>query len=132
MVKSKETIREVGEILTQVKEDKNYSDLVSNLKTLLSSSTPYGQVADSLFSLASIVGKYLGKVKDKPLLTWVQSFTDINGDLDFLGKAVRENENENAALAMTLIIRDKEREQKVLDSQPQEVRDNLSLDSNEQ
>ena len=131
VIKSKESVREVGEILTQAKEDKNYSDLVSNLKTLLTSSTPFGQVADSLFSLASIVGKYLGKVKDKPLLTWVQSFTDINGDLDFLGKAVKEKENDNAAFALTLIVRDKDREQKALSNQSGDIKESLSLDNHE-
>ncbi len=129
VVKSKEKLREVGDILTKVKGDKDYSDLVSGLKAILSGSTPFGQVADSLFNLASIVGKYLGNVKDKPLLTWVQSFTDINGDLDFLGKAVKEKENENAALGMTLIVRDKAREDKALENQPEEIKENIRLDT---
>ncbi|MFH6942753.1 hypothetical protein [Flavobacterium sp. FlaQc-50] len=128
VVKSKENLREVGGILAKVKEDKDYSNLVSGLKVILSGSTPFGQVADSLFNLASIVGKYLGNVKDKPLLTWVQSFTDINGDLDSLGKAVKEKENDNAALAMTLIVRDKSREKKILQNQPEEIKENLKLD----
>ncbi|HMG16302.1 MAG TPA: hypothetical protein VK590_12680 [Saprospiraceae bacterium] len=109
IVKSKESLREVGEILKQVKGDKDYSDLITNIKSLIISTTPVGQIADTLFNLSSIVGKYLGKVKDKPLLTWVQSYTDINGDLDTLGKIVKERENDKAALTMTFIIRDKER-----------------------
>lgn len=128
VVKSNEKLREVGQVLAKVKGDKDYSDLVTGLKGLLAATNPVGQVADSLFNLASIVGKYLGNVKDKPLLTWVQSFTDINGDLDFLGKVVKEKENDDAALAMTLIVRDKARETKALETQPEDVKENLKLD----
>jgi len=129
VVKSKEKLREVGQIMTQVKGDKDYTDLVSGLSSLLANSNPLGQIADSLFNLASIFGKYLGKVNDKPFLTWVQSFTDINGDLDFIGKAVKEKENERAALAMTLIVRDKAREIKALAGQSEAVKEDLSLDT---
>ena len=79
-------------------------------------------------NLASIVGKYLGNVKDKPLLTWVQSFTDINGDLDVLGKIVKQKENKNVALTMTLVVRDKARESKILEKASEEVKGELSLD----
>ncbi|HEX6226673.1 MAG TPA: hypothetical protein VFZ52_19775 [Chryseolinea sp.] len=128
VVKSKEKLREAGEILSKVKGDKDYANLVSGLTQILASATPVGQVADTLFNLASIVGKYLGNVKDKPLLTWVQSFTDINGDLDVLGKIVKQKENKNVALTMTLVVRDKARESRILEKASEEVKGELSLD----
>jgi hypothetical protein len=131
VIKSKEKVREVGDVMRSVKEDKDYSSIVANLKALITSATSFGQITDSVFSLASIVGKYLGKVQDKPLFTWVQSYTDINGDLDFLGKMSKDKENENAALVLTLIVRDKEREQKVLTSKPEEIQQHLELDIHE-
>jgi hypothetical protein len=46
-------------------------------------------------------------VEDKPLLTWVQSFTDLNGDFDVLGKTAKSAENKFASMKLSITIRDK-------------------------
>lgn len=130
VIKSKEGLRDVGNVLRKVKDDQDYTDLVTNIRAMLTNATAFGQVTDSLFTLASIVGKYLGDVKDKPLMTWVQSFTDLNGDQDTLGKKVVAKENNDVAMAMTMIVRDKNREKEALKSQPQDVIDELNLPFN--
>lgn len=126
VIKSKEALRNTGEVLASVKTDSDYTDLVSSIKTIIAAGNAVGQISDSLLSLASVVGKHLGNVKDKPLMTWIQSFTDLNGDHDTLGKTVIEKENNNVAMAMTLIVRDKTREEKALNEQPKSITDEIS------
>jgi hypothetical protein len=114
ILKSKEDLRDVGKILSEIKGDAQYKDLVQQAAGMIGAATPVGAIADTLFTVATILGKYLGKVKDNPWLTWVQSFTDLNGDLDNLGITLRGRENENAAMSLSLIIRDKGREEEAL------------------
>ena len=52
VIKSREELREVGKVLTQVKADKNYTDLVGSIKVLVAAATPVTQIADLVFSLA--------------------------------------------------------------------------------
>lgn len=129
VIKSKEALRNAGDILSKVKNDTEYTDLVDNIKSILTKGTAFGQVTDTLFTMASIVGKYLGNVKDRPLLTWMQSFTDINGDLNTLGKTTREKRNDDALMGMTLIVRDKNREKEAFDKLPEDVRSELAPDA---
>jgi hypothetical protein len=110
IVKSKQQLRDVSKIMTDVKNDDDFSDFVSSLKSIVKNTSAVSQIADLLFSTVGIVGKFLGKVDDKPLLTWVQSFTDINGDFDKLGKVAVRRGNKNADLELSVIIRDTTRE----------------------
>ena len=129
VIKSKENLRDVGNILSQIKKDQEYNTLLSTVKDALSLANPAVQAIDILHGIANVAGKYMGKVQDKPMLTWQQSFTDINGDLDSLGKNSRNKENDKVALGLTLIVRDKAREEKVLKSlQNPEMIQNLNLD----
>lgn len=118
VIKSKEALRNVGEILAQVKGDSDYTSLVAGIGTLVSSGTPVGAIADLAFTVASIVGKYLSAVNDKPWFTWVQSFTDLNGDMDNLGATMRGRENNRVAMALSIIIRDQSREDAMLKMLP--------------
>jgi len=61
-------------------------------------------------TLASIVGRFLGKVEDRPLISVLQSYTDINGDFDSLGKVRKEFPNRYATIGLSITIRDKVRE----------------------
>jgi len=125
VIKSKERLRNVGSVLAAAKADSDYSNVVSAIKAMMKNATPLGQVTDLVFSLAGIIGKYLGKVKDKPLFTWVQSYTDLNDDFNTLGKTTKDKQNDSVSVALSLIVRDKNREQQVLDAQSPEVREEL-------
>jgi hypothetical protein len=52
----------------------------------------------------------LGNVDDKPLITTVQSFTDINGNFDALGRHPYIDSNRYDDLETTLIVHDAVRE----------------------
>ena len=110
IIKSKQSLRDVAKIMADVKNDAEFSNLVSTLKTVVKNADAVSQVANIIFSVADVVGKFLGKIEDKPLLTWVQSFTDINGDFDKLGKTTIGRKNDFAALDLSIIIRDTHRE----------------------
>lgn len=110
VVKSKQALRDVAKVLADVKNDKEFGDLVSTLKNSIKNANAVDQVSNTLFSVAAVFGKFLGEVDDKPLMTWVQSFTDINGDFDKLGKTTIGRKNNFAALDLSIIIRDMERE----------------------
>jgi hypothetical protein len=110
IIKSKQNLRDVARIMADVKNDAEFGNLVSTLKTVVKNADAVSQVANLIFSVAGVVGKFLGKIEDKPLLTWVQSFTDINGDFDKLGKTTIGRKNDYAALDLSIIIRDTQRE----------------------
>lgn len=125
VIKSKQALREVGEILSEVKGDPEYNDLMSNISSLINKANPVGTISDTVFTAATIVGKYLSGVDDKPWFTWVQSFTDVNGDMDNLGATVRGRESEKVAMTLSLIIRDKGREAAILKGLTEEQQDRL-------
>jgi hypothetical protein len=113
LVKSKQPLREVGRVLADVKNDPEFAGAVTSLKDMIKNASAVGQVSGLLFSVASVFGKFLGEVDDKPLMTWVQSFTDINGDFDKLGKTTIGRKNNFAALDLSIIIRDTTREEAI-------------------
>lgn len=113
VVKSKQALRDVARVLADVKNDKEFGDLVSTMKETIKNANAVDQLSNTLFSVAAIFGKFLGEVDDKPLMTWVQSFTDINGDFDKLGKTTIGRKNNFAALDLSIIIRDTERERAI-------------------
>ena len=110
VIKSKKGLREAAKVLADVKNDAEFAGVVSSIKEVVKNANAVTQISDLLFSVAGVVGKFLGKVDDKPLLTWVQSFTDINGDFDKLGKTTIGRKNDFAALDLSIIIRDVHRE----------------------
>lgn len=129
VIKSKENLRDVGNILSEVTKDPEYNSWMTKIKEALSLANPANQIIDIIGKIADVAGKYLGKVEDKPMLAWQQSFTDISGDLDALGKHILTKENDKVALGLTLIVRDKAREEQVLKSQQNaEIIENLNLD----
>lgn len=110
IIKSKQSLRDTGRILEDLTNDNNYKSAVKTVVSAVSSASPVGAILDVITSVANIVGGFLGKVEDKPLLSVLQSYTDINGDFDVLGKVFREYKNRNALLGLSLTVRDKERE----------------------
>jgi len=110
LIKSKQNLRNTGDILSKVQADANYKDLATELGALLKSASAVTNISNIVFKVAGIVGGFLGNVEDKPLLTRFQSFTDIAGDFNQLGKTTSPFSNKYAALDYTLFIRDKERQ----------------------
>ena len=110
LIKSKQNLRDTAEILSKVKEDANFKGLSTQLGTLLKSAASVSNISNIVFEVAGIVGGFLGKVEDKPLLTRFQSFTDIAGDFNQLGKTISPFSNKYAELDFALFIRDKERQ----------------------
>lgn len=107
LIKSKQSLRDVAKVMADVKADKKFQGLADELATLLKKAGTVTNISSLVFELAGIVGGFLGKVEDKPLLTWVQSFTDLNGDFDVLGKTAKSAENKFASMKLTITIRDK-------------------------
>ena len=110
IIKSKQNLRDTGKVLADVKNDAKFANVVTALQEIVKNAGAVGQVSNLLFSVAEAVGRFLGKIHDKPILTWVQSFTDINGDFDKLGKTTISRKNDHAALDLSIIIRDTHRE----------------------
>ena len=111
IIKSKQGLRDVAKIMENIKDDAEYKNLTENLLGMLKDASQITNISNLILSVSSVVGKYLGKVEDKPLLTWYQSFTDINGDWDLLGKTHKHAENKYAAMDLAITIRDKKRQQ---------------------
>jgi len=110
IVKSKESLRDSGTLISSVQNDGDYKNIVSTIGNTIKNAATFNVISSSIFSIAGIVGKYLGKVEDRPLLSWFQSFTDLGGDFDPLGETKKHAENNYAAMNLALIVRDKERE----------------------
>ena len=108
IIKSKRGMRETGEIMADLKSDDEFKTLSQNIGALVTNATTVGAISDLVLTVAGIVGKFLGKVDDKPLLSWHQSFTDINGDYDVLGKTEKHAENKYVSMNLSITIRDKE------------------------
>jgi hypothetical protein len=110
LIKSKQDIRNAGTIMTQVKEDDDYKSLTKELGAAMKAASQVSNISNLIFSMAGVVGKYLGNVDDKPLLTMYQSFTDIGGDFNQLGRVDKPIENKYVGINLSVYIRDKERQ----------------------
>ncbi len=77
---------------------------------MLKNASSVSNISNIVFQVAGIVGGLLGKVEDKPLLTRFQSFTDIAGDFNQLGKTDNPFSNKYAELDYSIFIRDKKRQ----------------------
>lgn len=114
VIKSREGLRNSGEVLKRIKSDDQYQRVIGDLTELANLTNPATVAIDALLGIATIVGSFLGKIEDRPLITWVQSFTDINGDLDMLGKKPFSRSNDRVDLRVDLVVRDKDRERTAL------------------
>jgi hypothetical protein len=85
VIKSKESLRDVAEVLQSAKSDGEYQELLGRLGQLAGDGSSVMAVSDLTLQIAGVVGRYLGHVDDRPLATVVQSFTCLHGDWDRLG-----------------------------------------------
>jgi hypothetical protein len=109
IIKSKERLREVGAILSNVKADTGYKSLMGDLSSIAADAASFTAVTDIAMQLASIVGQYLGKVEDNPLGTIVNSFTRLHGDWDKIGVTPVRMQTRNVDFDFELIVRDNKR-----------------------
>jgi hypothetical protein len=112
VIKSKEGLRNVGQVLDTAKTSSVYQQGLAQLLSAVVAAP--AQVANLVLQLGEIVGGFLTHVEDKPLFTQVVSFTDINGDFDILGKTVYSRKNACIRTELTLVVRDQAREQTLL------------------
>lgn len=112
LLKSKEDLRNVADVLSKISSDDDYKSLVTDISTIIKDASQLTNISNIVFKVADIAGKYLGKIEDKPLLSWFQSFTNINGDWDHDGKTEKKADNKYAGMKLTCIVRDKDRDSK--------------------
>jgi hypothetical protein len=110
LLKSKKGLRDTGEVLAKAKDDDKFKGLVSELGSIIKTASSFSNISNIVFQAASIVGGLLGNVEDKPLLTRFQSFTDIAGNFNQLGKTDNPFSNRYAEVDYSIYIRDKERQ----------------------
>jgi len=113
VIKSKERLRETGDIMAHVKNDAAYQSLVDKLSSVVADTASFAAVTNISMQIANIVGQYLGKVDDKPIGTVVNSYTRLHGDWDKLGISPIAASTKNVDFNFELVIRDRNREQPV-------------------
>lgn len=106
VIRSKKDLREVGKILTELKTDTDYKDLLGTIAKMAKNATGVGAAMSIFTQVSSIVGKYLGDTEDKPLGTFVNSFTVIHGDFDKKGSNRIKLPTRNIDFELELTIRD--------------------------
>ncbi|MCU7552020.1 hypothetical protein OCK74_23065 [Chitinophagaceae bacterium LB-8] len=85
VIKSKQSLREVAKVMTEVKNDEEYKGIMSSLGSLANNAAKFNVITDMMTQIAGLVGKYLGDVEDKPLGTVINSYTSLSGDFDTVG-----------------------------------------------
>ena len=85
VMKSKQSLRDVGKVLASIKDDSGYKDLISSLASIAKDAAKFNVVTDIMVQVAGVVGKILGGVDDKPLGTVINSYTTLHGDFDKIG-----------------------------------------------
>jgi hypothetical protein len=113
IIKSKKALRDTAKVMATAKDDPQYKKLTTDLAGLLKSASGVTNISGIILELASVVGSLLGNVEDKPLLTRFQSFTDIAGNFNQLGKTDHPFGNKYANLDYAIYIRDKDREEEI-------------------
>ena len=111
LLKSKKGLRDTAAVVAKAKDDSKFKDLTTQLGTILKTASNFSNISNIVFSVAGIVGGLLENVEDTPLLTRFQSFTDVGGDFNQLGKTDNPFSNRYAELDYSIYIRDKERQQ---------------------
>jgi hypothetical protein len=109
IIKSKGSLREAGQVMEQAKSDEEYKDLVGQLTELAGDVASLTAVSNLTMRIAGVVGRYLGRVDDRPLGTVIQSFTRLHGDWDRLGITPIRTVTRDVDFNFELIIRDRER-----------------------
>lgn len=107
VMKSKQDLRDVAEILSSAKDDAEYKALIGTLGKLAKDAAKFNVATDAIVQVANIVGKYLGKVEDKPLGTIINSYTTLHGDFDKIGISPLKYATKDVDFELQMIVRNK-------------------------
>jgi hypothetical protein len=110
VMKSKKALRDTGAILSKLKADTAYGDLLGSLKNAAADAARFNLVTDAISSIASLAGKYLETVEDKPLGTIFNSYTTVYGDFDRLGATPLSYSTRNVDFSFKLVVRSRKEE----------------------
>jgi hypothetical protein len=113
VIKSKESLRDTGNILGSIKNDNEYKTLIGSLGAIAKDAASFNLVTDIMMDVAGIVGKHLGKVEDKPLGTVVNSYTTLYGDFDKIGINPYPYVTRNVDFTFHLTVRSAKKERKL-------------------
>ncbi len=111
LIKSKKPLRNVAKILSEAKDNEKIKSLTSGLGELVKNASKFNALTNVLMQVAAVLGELLGNVEDKPLLSRFQSFTDVGGNFNQLGKTDLPFANMYANLDYSIYIRDKKRQE---------------------
>ena len=114
VIKSKKDLRDVGTIMTEIKDDSNYQSVISTLGQIAKNAAKINVVSDLVMQIGGLVGKYLGKVEDKPIGTVLNSYTTLHGDFDTVGVQKLSYPTKNVQFNFDLVIRNKTVETKLI------------------
>jgi len=106
IIKSKAGLRKFGDIMADLKNDDDYKGITKSLASTAKNATAAGVAIDVVTQLASIVGRHLGKVEDKPIGTVINSFTALHGDFDNIGIMKKLYPTKKVNFELELIVRD--------------------------
>jgi hypothetical protein len=109
LIKSKKALRDTAKIMEDARSDEGFKNLTGKIGKMLKNASDFTNISGLVFEAAGIVGKLLGKVEDKPLITRFQSFTDMAGNFNQLGKSNHPFSNRYAEIDYAVYIRDQAR-----------------------
>jgi hypothetical protein len=109
IIKSKGALREAGAILGSVRGDDEYRMLINQLSGLSSNVSNFNMVTEISMQLTTLIGRYLGRIDDRPIGAAVHSFTRLHGDWDELGVKPIHVATKDVDFDFELVVRDEER-----------------------
>jgi hypothetical protein len=113
IVKTKQTLRDVGKIMAELTVDQEYQSALSTIGKLSRQASKFNLVSSLVMQIGGIAGRYLGKVDDKPIGTILNSYTKVNGDFDRTGIKKLTYSTRDVQFNFDLIVRNERVEQKV-------------------
>ncbi|MFT4015433.1 MAG: hypothetical protein QM668_00605 [Agriterribacter sp.] len=108
IIKSKKDLRDVAEIMQNLKTDADYNSIIGGITNLATNGAVVGAALGLVTNLASIVGKFLGNVEDKPIGTIINSYTSLYGDFNTLGVVKKAYPTKNVHFEIDIIVQNKQ------------------------
>jgi hypothetical protein len=108
VMKSKKGLRDIGAIMSKMKSDADYKGILKQIADIGKSTSAVGVAIGLVTDVASIVGKYLTEVEDKPLGTIINSYTALSGDFAKQSVNHRTYKTRNVNFDINIIVRNAE------------------------